>query len=149
MRESFAGVAPLAVGSGSLALAKNVDTADEVDAVVEVAVAAGATQQAPSIVVATAGPATINAQPGGVGSTTPAQNLSFSVGLNVIGVTAPITVTGVNVINGSQVQQGQALLSLDPAPLEQNVASVQALLTKAKAFLAIAEGSTSSSSPSS
>jgi len=37
-----AGVAPLSVGSGSLALAKNVATADEVDAVVEVAVAAGA-----------------------------------------------------------------------------------------------------------
>ena len=38
-----AGLDPLPAGSGSLALAKNVDTADEVDALVEVAVAAGAT----------------------------------------------------------------------------------------------------------
>jgi uncharacterized protein len=38
-----AGVAPFDVGSGSLSLAKNVGTADEVDAVVEIAAAAGAT----------------------------------------------------------------------------------------------------------
>jgi len=44
-----------------------------------------------------------------VGTTTPAQNLSFSVGLNIDGITAPVTVTGVNVINGSVVQKGQAL----------------------------------------
>ena len=106
-----------------------------------VAVAADALQKTPAVVVSTARPATINARPGGVGTTTPAQNLSFSVGLNIDGITAPVTVTGVNVINGSVVQKGQALLSLDPAALEQNVASVKALLSTAQLALAAAEAS--------
>jgi len=104
-----------------------------------VAVAATALESAPSVVVATAGPATINAQPGGVGTTTPAQNLSSSVGLNIVGVTAPITVTGVDVINGSSVQKGQPLLSLDPTPLQQNQASIQSQLSAAQFALALAQ----------
>ncbi len=107
--------------------------------VAAVAVAAGVSQKTPSVVVATARPATINAKPGGVGTTTPAQNLSFSVGLNIVGLTAPVTVTRVNVINGSRVQEGQALLGLDPTPLEQNVASVQDQLSAAQLALASAE----------
>ena len=95
--------------------------------------------KAPSVVVTTARPATINAQPGGVGTTAPAQNLSFAVGLNIIGLTAPVTVTEVNVINGSTVTKGQVLLSLDPTTLEQNIASVQVQLTSAQDALASAE----------
>jgi len=109
--------------------------------IIVVAVAASESQTVPAVVVSTAGPATINARPGGVGTTAPAQNLSFSVGLNITGVTAPVTVTAVNVINGSTVTKGQALLSLDPAPLEQNVSSVQAQLTTAQLSLASAEAS--------
>ncbi len=114
--------------------------------VVVVAVAADVLQQAPSVVVTTASPATINAQPGGVGTTTAAQNLSFSVGLNITGVTAPVTVTGVNVINGSRVEKGQTLLSLDPTTLEQNVATVQDLLNSAELGLLSAEFSPGSGS---
>ncbi len=106
-----------------------------------VAVAVDVMQKTPSVVVATAGPAMINAQPGGVGTTVPAQNLSFSVSLNVDGITAPVVVTGVNVINGSRVQKGQALLSLDPSSLEQNLASVKAQLAAAQLELADAEAS--------
>jgi multidrug efflux pump subunit AcrA (membrane-fusion protein) len=109
-----------------------------------VGVAAGVQQKTPSVVVATAGPATINAKPGGVGTTTPAQNLAFSVGLNIIGLTAPVTVTEVNVINGSSVQQGQALLGIDPTPLEQNVASVKDQLMSAQLALASAESTAGS-----
>jgi len=108
-------------------------------AVVAVIAIAAGMQKTPSVVVSTARPGTINAKPGGVGTTTPAQNLSFSVGLNIIGLTAPVTVTGVNVINGSHVQQGQALLGIDPTPLEQNVASVQDQLSSAQFALAAAE----------
>jgi RND family efflux transporter MFP subunit len=61
------------------------------------------------------------------------------VGLNVVGVSSPVTVTGVKVINGSQVTKGQALLSLDPAPLKQNVASIQSDLTAAQLALTAAE----------
>jgi len=104
-----------------------------------VAVAAGVAQKTASVVVATAGPATINAKPGGVGTTAPAQNLSFAVGLNIDGLTAPVTVTGVNVINGSNVQKGQTLLAIDPAPLEQNVAKVKYELTSAQLALAAEE----------
>ena len=109
-----------------------------------VALAAAALGTTPSVVVATAGPATINAQPGGVGTTTPAQNFSSSVGLNIVGVTAPITVTGVDVINGSSVQKGQPLLSLDPTPLQQNQASIQGQLASAEFALALAQASTGS-----
>ena len=104
-----------------------------------VAVAAGVAQKTASVVVATAGPATINAKPGGVGTTAPAQNLSFAVGLNIDGLTAPVTVTGVNVINGSNVQKGQTLLAIDPTPLEQNVARVKYELTSAQLALAAEE----------
>ena len=114
--------------------------------VAAVAVTAEVLQKTPSVEVVTAGPATINAQPGGVGTTTPAQNLSFSVGLNMVGVSAPVTVTRVNVINGSSVQQGQALLGLDPTSLEQNVASFQDQLNAAQLALASAESSAGSRS---
>jgi RND family efflux transporter MFP subunit len=106
-----------------------------------VAIAVEVLQKTPSVVVSTAGPATINAQPGGVGTTTPAQNLSFTVGLNIVGLTAPVTVTQVNVINGSTVKQGQALLSLDPTPIRQNAANVQDQLEFAQLALASAESS--------
>ena len=110
------------------------------------AVASQVLQTSPAVVVATAAPATINAQPGGVGTTSPAQNLSFAVGLNFVGVNAPITVTAVSVINGSSVQQGQPLVSLDQTSLEQNVASVKDSLSAAQLALASAEFSAGSSS---
>jgi cobalt-zinc-cadmium efflux system membrane fusion protein len=137
--------AKLPGAQGSLGLAAWA-VAAVVVVVAVVAAAADVLQKTPSVVAATAGPSTINAQPGGVGTTTPAQNLSFSVGLNISGITTPITVTGVNVINGSRVQKGQALLSLDPSSLEQNVASVKDLLTSAQLALASAESSGGSGS---
>ena len=75
----------------------------------------------PKVVVAVAGPANIDSQPGGVGSVgTLPQNI-FSVSLDAVGVTAPITVTRVFVVPGTPVRVGSPLVALSPAPFRDNV----------------------------
>src|ERR1700740_3597700 len=65
------------------------------------------------VVVARAGPATITAQPGGVGTVQPAVSIPVSVDVGD-------DITNVDVQPGDHVTQGQPLFDLDPTPLQQS-----------------------------
>lgn len=98
----------------------------------------------PKVVVAVAGPADIDSQPGGVGSVgTLPQNI-FSVSLDAVGVTAPITVTRVFVVPGTAVRVGSPLIALSPAPFRENVEQLMLTLQQAEATLAADEGANAS-----
>jgi hypothetical protein len=93
----------------------------------------------PKVVVAVAGPANIDSQPGGVGSVgTLPQNI-FSVSLDAVGVTAPITVTRVFVVPGTPVRVGSPLVALSPAPFRDNVEQLGLTLQQAESTLAADE----------
>lgn len=106
---------------------------------VEAARIAEAVLDGPVAVVAVrARPAVIHDQPGGVGSLTAAPDGSVSVSLDVVGVTAPIVVERVFVLNGSKVRVGTPLVELDPSSLEQDLGQLRLNLQAAKASLAAA-----------
>jgi hypothetical protein len=93
----------------------------------------------PKVVVAVAGPATINSHPGGVGSVgTLPQNI-FSVSLDAVGISAPITVTRVYVVPGNRVRAGSPLIALGPAPFQQDIQQLRLKLEQAEATLAADE----------
>jgi RND family efflux transporter MFP subunit len=94
-----------------------------------------------NVVVATAGPAVINSTPGGVGSiaAAPQDVATVSLNVNVQGVTAPIEVTGVDVLANQQVAAGAPLLQLNPVPFEQNLVQVKLTLEQAEATLQSAQ----------
>jgi len=93
--------------------------------------ACGAT---PSVVVARAGPATLTAQPGGVGVVLPAVSIPVSVDLHD-------SVTDVQVRPGDHVVKGQPLFDLDPTPLQQSLTTLQARLVNIQASIAQAQSS--------
>ncbi|HTX01768.1 MAG TPA: hypothetical protein VMD59_23495, partial [Acidimicrobiales bacterium] len=93
----------------------------------------------PPVVVATAGPASIDAQPGGVGTLAAVPADDVIVSLDTIGVDEPIVVSRVLVVPGATVHPGTPLLALDPAPLEDDVAQVRITLQQAEATLATDE----------
>lgn len=98
----------------------------------------------PKVVVAMAGPADIDSQPGGVGSVgTLPQNI-FSVSLDAVGVTAPITVTRVFVVPGTPVRVGSPLVALSPAPFRDNVEQLALTLQQAQSTLAAEESANAS-----
>jgi membrane fusion protein (multidrug efflux system) len=98
----------------------------------------------PKVVVAVAGPATIDSQPGGVGSVgTLPQNI-FSVSLDAVGVTAPITVARVFVVPGSQVRVGSPLIGLAPTPFKDNIQQLRLTLQQAEETLAADESDNAS-----
>ncbi len=101
-----------------------------------------------SVVVSTARPAVVHSSPGGVGSLSASPQHVSVVSLNVTGVTAPIEVTGVDVLAGQQVTKGTPLLQLNPVPFQQNILQVQASLTQAQQTLASASASAKGSSGS-
>ncbi|MGA3219098.1 MAG: efflux RND transporter periplasmic adaptor subunit [Acidimicrobiales bacterium] len=93
----------------------------------------------PKVVVAVAGPASIDSQPGGVGSVgTLPQNI-FSVSLDAVGVSAPITVTRVFVVPGTPVRVGSPLVALSPTPFRDNVEQLVLTLQQAESTLAADE----------
>jgi RND family efflux transporter MFP subunit len=96
--------------------------------------------------VATAGPAVIHSNPGGVGSISASPQHVSVIGLNVVGITAPVEVTSVDVVAGQQVVAGAPILQLNPAPFEQNVGQVGATLFQAQQTLASAQAAASSQS---
>ena len=98
----------------------------------------------PKVVVAVAGPASIDSQPGGVGSVgTLPQNI-FSVSLDAVGVNAPITVTRVFVVPGTPVRVGSPLVALSPAPFRENVEQLVLTLQQAESTLAAEESANAS-----
>ena len=99
--------------------------------------------------IATAGPAVIHSNPGGVGSISASPQHVSVIGLNVVGITAPVEVTSVDVVAGQQVLAGTPILQLDPAPFEQNVAQVAATLLQAQQTLTSAQAAAGGQSPSS
>jgi RND family efflux transporter MFP subunit len=88
--------------------------------------------EAPKVVTALAGPATIDNAPGGIGTLVAVPELSFSVSLDVVGVSGPIVVERVDVIDGSNVRPGTPLLQLDPDALRRSVTAVRLALAEAE-----------------
>lgn len=93
----------------------------------------------PKVVVAVAGPATIEAQPGGTGTISALPRDVFDVSLDTVGITSPITVKQVFVVPGSSLSPGSPLVSFDPAPFQQDLEQVRLTLQEAEATLAANE----------
>ncbi len=91
-----------------------------------------------NVVVATAAPAVIDNQPGGVGTISAAPQDVATVALNVQGITIPIEVTAVDVIANQYVSAGAPLLQFNPLPFEQNVQQIRISLEQAEQTLASA-----------
>jgi len=94
-----------------------------------------------NVVVATAAPAVIDNQPGGVGTIDAAPQDIATVALDVQGISTPIEITAVDVIANQYVAAGAPLLQLNPLPLEQNVEQIKLTLEQAQQTLASAEAS--------
>ncbi len=92
-----------------------------------------------NVVVATAAPAVINSQPGGVGTIAASPQDIATVALNVQGITTPIEITSVDVIANQYVAAGAPLLQLNPLPFEQNLAQIETTLEQAQQTLASAQ----------
>jgi RND family efflux transporter MFP subunit len=88
-----------------------------------------------SVVVATAAPAVIHNQPGGVGSISAAPQDIATVSLNVQGITAPIQITAVDVLANQLVPAGAPLLQLNPTPFQQNLLQVKTTLEQSEQTL--------------
>jgi RND family efflux transporter MFP subunit len=100
--------------------------------------ALGVLHEPPVVVAVRAGPAMIDDQPGGVGTISASPGGSVAVSLDVVGVTAPIVVEQVLVLNGSPVGVGTPLVELDPTALQQNLGQLRLDLAEARASLAAA-----------
>jgi membrane fusion protein, multidrug efflux system len=94
-----------------------------------------------NVVVATAAPAVIDNQPGGVGTIAAAPQDIATVALDVQGISTPIEITAVDVIANQYVAAGAPLLQLNPLPLEQNLQQIKLTLEQAQATLASAKAS--------
>jgi membrane fusion protein (multidrug efflux system) len=103
--------------------------------VAAVAAALGLTACGPSdVVVSRAGPATITAQPGGVGVVAAAVSIPVSVDVRDV-------ITSVEVQPGDHVTQGQPLFDIDPTPLQQAQATLALRLQSIQASIAVARAS--------
>jgi len=89
---------------------------------------------AADVSVAAAGPATITAQPGGVGPVAPAVSIPVSVDVRDL-------VTNVDVQPGDHVTRGQPLFDLDPGPLQTATTTLSLRLQTINASIAAAEAS--------
>ncbi len=94
-----------------------------------------------NVVVATAAPAVIDNQPGGVGTIAAAPQDIATVALDVQGISTPIEITAVDVIANQYVAAGTPLVQLNPLPLEQNLEQIKLTLEQAEQTLASAEAS--------
>jgi len=112
-------------------------------------VSARSIMERPTKVVAfVAGPATIESEPGGVGTVVAAPNRAVTIGFNLVGLNAPVTVTSVDVLEGSVVRIGQPLLSLDPAVLRENEQQISLTLAGDESSLYAAQHAAASASGS-
>ena len=91
----------------------------------------------PDVVVARAGPATLTAEPGGVGTVAPAVSIPVSVDIRD-------DITNVDVQPGDHVVKGQPLFNLDPTPLQQSLAELTLKLQNIEASIADAQSSLAS-----
>jgi RND family efflux transporter MFP subunit len=86
------------------------------------------------VTVARAEPATITAQPGGVGTVQAAVSIPVSVDVRDV-------ITNVDVQPGDHVTQGQPLFDLDPTPLQQSASQLNLRLQNIQASIALAQAS--------